>query len=74
MDEFTTVLRGQVDDRLKTLDVARRAGHDYEVHLHGARIRDLLDMAARRGIATDNWVDPAVLEDALLDSTINDHR
>ncbi|PXY17001.1 hypothetical protein [Prauserella muralis] len=66
MSEFEAVLRGQVADGLKTLDQARRAGHDYEVHLHGARIRDLLDMAARHGIDTGEWVDPAVLESATL--------
>nr|WP_042190983.1 hypothetical protein [Kibdelosporangium sp. MJ126-NF4]CTQ96989.1 hypothetical protein [Kibdelosporangium sp. MJ126-NF4] len=66
MSEFETVLRRQVADGLTTLDKARQAGLDYEAHLHGARIRDLLDVAARHGIDTGGWVNPAVLESATL--------
>lgn len=66
MSEFETVLRSQVEEGLKTLAVAREAGHDYEVHLHGSRIRDLLDLAARHEIDTSDWVDSAVLESAIL--------
>jgi hypothetical protein len=64
MSVFETVLRSQLDESLGKLDVARQAGHDYEVHLHGARIRDLLDRAAQHGIDTSNWVDQAMLDSA----------
>ncbi|MCE7007006.1 hypothetical protein LWC34_29870 [Kibdelosporangium philippinense] len=66
MKEFTTVLRSQVDQAKQAMAVARRVGHDYEVHLHGTRIRDLLDVAARHGIDTSDWVDRAALDDARL--------
>lgn len=62
MSEFETELRNKVDEADRILREARRAGHDYEIHLHGARIRDLLDMAAEHGIDTTAWIDPALLE------------
>ena len=64
MSEFGTSLRSQIEQRMAALVVARDAGHDYEVHLHGARVRDLLELAARHGVDTDGWVDPAVLDSA----------
>ncbi|MFB9905976.1 hypothetical protein [Allokutzneria oryzae] len=67
MSEFEATLRSQVDERLKALAAAQEAGHDYEAHLHSARIRDLLDMAARHGVNTGGWVDPAVLDSATLE-------
>ncbi|MFB9907858.1 hypothetical protein [Allokutzneria oryzae] len=66
MSEFGTTLRSQIEQRLAALVVALDAGHDHEVHLHGARIRDLLETAARHGVDTDGWVDPAVLDSAAL--------
>jgi hypothetical protein len=66
MSVFETVLRSQVDEYLGKLDVARRAGHDYEVHLHGARIEDLLDRATQHGIDTSDWVDRTLLASAAL--------
>lgn len=62
MTQFRTSLRSQVDHSLRMLAVARQAGHEYEAHLHGARIRDLLGRAATHGINTGDWVDPAVLD------------
>lgn len=59
MNEFTTVLRGQVDQAKRAMTTAKEARHDREVDLHVARIRDLLDMAARHGVDTSDWVDPA---------------
>ena len=50
----------------ETLRRAAEAGHDYEVHLHGARIRDLLDLAAQHGIDTTRWIDRALLENSGL--------
>lgn len=66
MSEFTMVLRSQVAEAQRALVTAQEVGHDYEVHLHGARIRDLLDRAAQHGIDTGDWVDPAMLESASL--------
>jgi hypothetical protein len=65
--EFERALRGQVDQAREMLAVAQRAGHDYEAHLHAARIQDLLDLAARHGIGSDDWVEPALLASARLD-------
>lgn len=61
MNEFTTTLRGRLDDARQALGAAREAGHDYEVQLHCGRIEDLLELAARNGIDTGGWVDPIVL-------------
>lgn len=66
MSEFETALRSQVDNAQQALETARHAGHDYEVHLHAARIRDLLDLAAQHGIDTTDWVDAVMLESASL--------
>jgi hypothetical protein len=62
MNEFESVLRDKVTEAGRTLTEARQAGHDYEVHLHSARIRDLLDVADRHGIDTRDWIDTAQLE------------
>ncbi|HEX8870053.1 MAG TPA: hypothetical protein VF821_30605 [Lentzea sp.] len=66
MSEFEAELRSKVAEAEETLRQARDAGHDYEVHLHGARIRDLLDMAAQHGVDTTAWIDPALLENSGL--------
>ena len=66
MNEFTAVLRVQVDQATQAMATAKEARHDYEVQRHVARIRDLLDMAARHGIDTSDWVDPATLDHATL--------
>ncbi|GAB3357470.1 MULTISPECIES: hypothetical protein [Amycolatopsis] len=61
MSEFVTVLRGRVQGAQQKLATAREAGHDYEIYLHIARIKDLLDLAERHGIDTTDWIDPAEL-------------
>ena len=66
MSEFETELRNKVAEAGRTLGEAQRAGHDYEIHLHGARIRDLLDLAERHGLDTTDWIDPALLQNAGL--------
>jgi len=66
MSEFETELRNKVAEAEETLREALRAGHDYEIHLHGARIRDLLDRAAQHGIDTADWIAPALLENSGL--------
>ncbi|WP_086825048.1 hypothetical protein [Allokutzneria sp. NRRL B-24872] len=67
MSEFSATVRDQIAERLTALSAARAAGHDYEVHLHGARVRDLLDLAVRNDVDVTGWVDPAVLDAATLD-------
>ncbi len=62
MKVFETALRGQVTEVQQKLAAARKAGLEYESHLHGARIQDLLDLGARHGIDTGTWVDPTLLD------------
>jgi len=66
MSEFEAELRNKITEARETLREAQQAGHDYEIHLHGARIRDLLDRAAQHGIDTRDWIDPALLENSGL--------
>jgi hypothetical protein len=66
MKVFETTLRSQVVDVQEKLAAAQRAGLEYESHLHGARIRDLLDLGARHGIDTGTWVDPSLLDSVSL--------
>ncbi|MBW4716783.1 hypothetical protein [Saccharothrix obliqua] len=63
MSEFETVLHDQVSVRLTALDEARRAGLEHEIHLHSARIKDLLDVAARHDIDVTGWVAADALQD-----------
>ncbi|WP_143021321.1 hypothetical protein [Prauserella marina] len=62
MSQFATVLRSRVDDAHQAMIAAQQAGHDYEVHLHSARLRDLLDLAARHDVDTTGWVDLTALD------------
>lgn len=64
MSEFVTVLRGRVHGSQEKLATAREAEHDYEVYLHIARIKDLLDLAERHGVDTTDWIDPTELTTA----------
>ncbi|NGY64329.1 hypothetical protein G7043_35985 [Lentzea sp. NEAU-D13] len=64
MSEFEAELRNKVAEAERTLHEARQAGHDYEIHLHTARIRDLLDLATRHGIDTTGWIAAALLENS----------
>jgi len=68
MSEFVTVLQGRVQGAQEKLAAAREARHDFEIDLHLARIKDLLDLAGRHGVDTTHWVDPAVLTPAMLSS------
>jgi hypothetical protein len=62
---FTTVLRERIEAAQRSLEVARRGGHAFEVHLHSARLLDLLDRAERNAVDTTGWVDGAVLDTAI---------
>lgn len=64
MSEFVTVLQGRVQGAQEKLAAAREAQHDFEIDLHIARIKDLLDLAERHGVDTTHWVDPVLLTSA----------
>ncbi|WP_051784063.1 hypothetical protein [Lentzea aerocolonigenes] len=66
MNEFEAELRSKVSEAEEMLKQAVEAGHEYEIHLHSARIRDLLDRATQHGIDTTRWFDPALLENSGL--------
>ena len=61
MNEFTTVLRENIETIQSRLRAAEQAGLEREIHLHSARLLDLLDRAAIHGIDTSGWVQPGVL-------------
>ena len=50
-------LRTQIKTVQRNLALAAEAGLPYEVYLHRARLEDLMDRAARRGIDVAPWVD-----------------
>lgn len=60
MGEFAAAMRRAVQDAQGALVAARRARRLHEVNLHRARLRDLLEVAARSGVHAEVWLDPAV--------------
>jgi hypothetical protein len=50
-------LRTQIKTVQRNLALAGEAGLPYEVYLHRARLEDLMDIAARRGLDVAPWVD-----------------
>jgi hypothetical protein len=56
MSEFTAVLRHNIEGNQRSLKAAQQADHPYEVHLHSARLLDLLDRAAENGVDTTGWI------------------
>lgn len=64
MSEFTTVLQDNIMASQRLLQAAQQAGHPFEVHLHSARLLDLLDRAADNGVDTTGWVCEATLSTA----------
>lgn len=60
MTAFRATLRRRIERVQEAIGEARRAGHDYEAELHCARLADLLELAARNGVDTTDWVDPEV--------------
>lgn len=67
MSAFRATLRGRVERVQEAILEARQAGHEYEAELHGARLADLLDLAARNGVDTTDWVAPAVRDFAMFE-------
>jgi hypothetical protein len=61
VSEFVTVLRTRVRGVQQALSSAREVGHDFEIDLHVARLRELLDLAERNGVDTAGWVAPLAL-------------
>jgi hypothetical protein len=55
-NEFTAVLRDNIEGSQRSLKAAQQADHPYEVHLHSARLMDLLDRATENGIDTTRWI------------------
>jgi len=60
MSEFRTQLRGQIDQAQAAVHAAWRAGNDEDAGRYAARLAELLELAARHGVDTSGWVDPAV--------------
>lgn len=61
MSEFVTVLQTRVRGVQDALNSAREVGLDYEIDLHVARLRELLDLAKRNDVDTAGWVPPTAL-------------
>ena len=59
-------LRTQIDTAQRNLAVAEQAGETREVYLHQARLRYLIDIATRHGIDVTAWIDPSLLDPAML--------
>ncbi len=64
---MTEKLRTQIKTAQRHLVLASEAGLPYEVYLHRARLEDLMDMAARRGIDVATWVAGSRLPFALAE-------
>lgn len=61
MSEFVATLRGGVTRAQRAFRTAHLAGQSEHAHTHRARLKDLLEIAARTGVSADAWVDPLVL-------------
>jgi hypothetical protein len=61
MDGFESTLREQVEATQHELGQAARLDETFEIHLHGARLMDLLDRASAHAIDTTDWVDNSLL-------------
>ncbi|NUT48831.1 MAG: hypothetical protein HOV94_16215 [Saccharothrix sp.] len=72
MNEFEATLRDEVDRTRRNLAAAEAGGLEHEVHLHTARVRDLLDIAGRHGIDTAGWADPPTSEASSVSSSSSD--
>lgn len=64
MGDFATVLKERIDAAQRGVQQAEQAGHDFEVHLHSARLLDLVERAHDHGLDTSGWVGSAVLATA----------
>jgi hypothetical protein len=64
---FEAVARNKIDTVQQSLRIARQLDHPFEVHLHNARLLDLLERATLHAVDTAGWVDDAVLAAAVAD-------
>lgn len=64
MSGFAAVLREEIESTRRSLETAQRADQSFEVHLHSARLLDLLDRAERNAVDTAGWVPEAELSAA----------
>lgn len=62
-----TELRTQIVTTQCNLARAEQAGESHEVYLHQARLRDLIDIAARHDIDVTAWIDPFLVDPTTLD-------
>lgn len=60
MSRITTVLRGEVDEAALALNAAWRFSNDERADFYAGRLAELLESAARHGVDTTRWVDPAM--------------
>lgn len=60
MSQFRDELRGGIGHAQQAVVKAERAGLPHEAYLHRARLQDLLEMAVRHGVDTDDWVVPSI--------------
>jgi hypothetical protein len=61
MNLFTDTLHNRIERVQEAIADARDAGDAYSAEVYTARLTDLLDLAARNGVDTTTWVDPALL-------------
>jgi NADH:ubiquinone oxidoreductase subunit E len=64
MSGFTAVLREKIETTQRSLEAAQHADHPFEVHLHSARLLDLLDRAQHNAVDTAGWVPETALSTA----------
>lgn len=60
MSQFEAALQREIDQVQLSLTTAEPAEDDAQFEQHRARLRDLLDVAARAGVDTSGWISPAV--------------
>ncbi len=56
-----TTLQGEIEQAQRAFVAAHLAGQPEQAQAHRARLRDLLEVAARTGVDAVAWVDPLVL-------------
>jgi hypothetical protein len=61
LSAFVATLRGGVEQAQRAFLAAHLARQHDEAHSHRARLKDLLEVAARTGVDAEAWIDPLVL-------------
>lgn len=60
MSQFEAALQREIEDAQQLLTAAEQAEDGGQFEQHRARLRDLLDVAARAGVDTSGWISPEV--------------